>query len=118
MDPRTRSALTNALLGFLVGAIFVSLFTGRKSHLPKGQVIAPLSVQSEDSFFTGSMETEEPPKRRDGYVYKSTAYQELYDKTWTEGGYPRQSCWGCRFATDVIHKVSRDAVVESAAPAA
>jgi len=38
-------------------------------------------------------------------VYKSNSYQELYDKTWTQGGYPAQSCWGCRFASDVVAKV-------------
>lgn len=100
-----RSSLTNVLIGFIIGALFVSVFTGRKAELPKGQVIAPLSVQSEDEFFIGDLETTDIPQRRGGYVYKSNQYQELYDKTWTEGGYPRQSCWGCRFATDVIHKV-------------
>ena len=105
MDLRTRSALTNALIGFLVGALFVTIFSGRKTDTSKSHFVAPLSVQSEDTFFIGAQDTDAVPMRREGYVYKSNQYQELYDKTWTEGGYPRQSCWGCRFATDVLHKV-------------
>lgn len=27
--------------------------------------------------------------------------QQVYDKSWLSGGYPKQSCWGCRFATQV-----------------
>mmetsp|Transcript_9203 Transcript_9203/g.16590 ORF Transcript_9203/g.16590 Transcript_9203/m.16590 type:complete len:323 (-) Transcript_9203:257-1225(-) len=113
MDTRMRSNLTNALIGFIVGALFVSVFTGRKAELPRGQVIAPLSVQSEDEYFLGSQEGTDVPARKGGYVYKSNQYQELYDKTWTEGGYPRQSCWGCRFATDVIHKIQVHTVLDA-----
>ena len=105
MDLRTRSALTNAIIGFLVGAFFMSIFSSRSSKDHKGHFIPPLSVQSEDNFFVGPIDATSVPARREDFVYKSNQYQELYDKTWTEGGYPRQSCWGCRFATDVLHKV-------------
>jgi hypothetical protein len=46
-------------------------------------------------------------------VYKSNSYQELYDKTWTQGGYPSQSCWGCRFAVDVIEKLKFHTVLDA-----
>lgn len=31
----------------------------------------------------------------------ANATQEVYDKSWLAGGYPKQSCWGCRFAPQV-----------------
>ena len=58
-----------------------------------------------DELFLGDQNTFDPPQRKPGYVYRSTTYQSLYDKTWTEGGYPAQSCWGCRFAVDVTTKL-------------
>mmetsp|Transcript_18579 Transcript_18579/g.44420 ORF Transcript_18579/g.44420 Transcript_18579/m.44420 type:complete len:323 (+) Transcript_18579:194-1162(+) len=113
MDSKTRGQLINVLIGFVIGAVFVSIFTVNKTELPKGQVIAPINLQSEDAHFLGSQDSSNPPARRPGYVYKSNTYQELYDKTWTEGGYPRQSCWGCRFATDVIHKVKAHTILDA-----
>lgn len=114
MDTKTRSNLTNALIGFVVGAVFVSMFSGRgRVDTQRGPVIVQTNLQSEDSHFIGLQDTDEPPIRKGGYVYQSNTYQELYDKTWTEGGYPRQSCWGCRFATDVIHKVQFHTVLDA-----
>jgi 2-polyprenyl-3-methyl-5-hydroxy-6-metoxy-1,4-benzoquinol methylase len=39
----------------------------------------------------------------------------VYDKSWLEGGYPKQSCWGCRFAADVIARVPFHTVLDAGA---
>lgn len=102
-------------LGFVFGALCMTLFTSRS---PGGAsagapAVGPLASALEDSIFLGSQTTFEPPTRRSGYVYKSTSYQGVYDKSWTEGGYPRQSCWGCRFAPDLIEKLQFQTVLDA-----
>mmetsp|Transcript_112 Transcript_112/g.324 ORF Transcript_112/g.324 Transcript_112/m.324 type:complete len:333 (+) Transcript_112:72-1070(+) len=99
-------------LGFCFGAFFMTLLgsttrgggAGSAGGVPAAQG-PPLHSALEDALFIGDQGTFEPPKRRGAYVYKSTSYQSVYDKTWTEGGYPRQSCWGCRFAVDITAKI-------------
>ncbi len=39
--------------------------------------------------------------------------QEVYDKSWLAGGYPKQSCWGCRFAVDVIARLPFHTVLDA-----
>ena len=46
-------------------------------------------------------------------MYKTNTYQALYDQTWTKGGYPAQSCWGCRFATDVVNKIPFNSMLDA-----
>jgi len=95
------------LLGFLMGCVFVTLFSsgGSSSLRAAPAANAPVTSALEDALFLGDQTSFEPPTRRSGYVYKSTSYQGVYDKSWTEGGYPRQSCWGCRFAPDLVAKL-------------
>ncbi len=39
--------------------------------------------------------------------------QEVYDKSWTKGGYPAQSCWGCRFGADVVTRLPFHSVLDA-----
>jgi len=39
--------------------------------------------------------------------------QEVYDKSWTQGGYPAQSCWGCRFGADVVTRLPFHSVLDA-----
>ncbi len=39
--------------------------------------------------------------------------QEVYDKSWLAGGYPKQSCWGCRFGVDVIARLPFHSVLDA-----
>lgn len=55
------------------------------------------------------------PRRRAGYSYHSTPYQKVYDSSWINGGYPIQSCWGCRFAVDIITRVPFHSVLDAGA---
>lgn len=103
------------LAGFVVGAAFMALFSGGSSVGPAAIAAGGVPLQSalEDALFIGSQSTFDTPARRSGYVYRSTSYQGVYDKSWTEGGYPRQSCWGCRFAPDLIEKLQFHTVLDA-----
>jgi len=61
--------------------------------------------QALDARYLGKSKGDTPPARLDNYKYKTNDYQEVYDKSWLAGGYPKQSCWGCRFAPQVITKL-------------
>ena len=37
----------------------------------------------------------------------------MYDKSWTQGGYPAQSCWGCRFGADVVSRLPFHSVLDA-----
>jgi 2-polyprenyl-3-methyl-5-hydroxy-6-metoxy-1,4-benzoquinol methylase len=37
----------------------------------------------------------------------------VYDKSWLAGGYPKQSCWGCRFGVDVIARLPFHSVLDA-----
>lgn len=37
----------------------------------------------------------------------------MYDKSWLAGGYPKQSCWGCRFGVDVIARLPFHSVLDA-----
>lgn len=100
-----RGTLVHGVFGFILGALFVTLLGGKPAQLESKIQPAYPTSHLEDELFLGPQTGEIAPKRRPGYVYKSNSYQELYDKTWTQGGYPSQSCWGCRFAVDVIEKM-------------
>ena len=39
--------------------------------------------------------------------------QEVYDKSWTQGGYPAQSCWGCRFSVDIATRLPFNSVLDA-----
>jgi hypothetical protein len=39
--------------------------------------------------------------------------QEVYDKSWLAGGYPKQSCWGCRFGVDVVARLPFHSVLDA-----
>lgn len=69
--------------------------------------------RAEDAKFLGSATGDGPPPRIDGYKYKTNEYQETYDKSWLDGGYPKQSCWGCRFAPQVITKLPFHTVLDA-----
>lgn len=43
----------------------------------------------------------------------SLRVQEVYDKSWLAGGYPKQSCWGCRFGVDVIARLPFHSVLDA-----
>ncbi|XRB23903.1 glycosyl transferase [Pseudoscourfieldia marina] len=114
MDAKARASFLNVLVGFILGAVFVSLFQGKTPEAPKTGLDAyPIVSAFEDSLFLGPQEGFEPATRRAGYVYKSNQYQDVYDKTWTQGGYPRQSCWGCRFAGDIVNKVQFHSMLDA-----
>lgn len=109
-----RNSLVQGVFGFVLGALFATLLVSRpvqEVHTTPG-LNAPQTFL-EDELFLGSFEGFPVPKRRPGYVYRSTSYQELYDKTWTQGGYPSQSCWGCRFAVDIIEKLKFHTVLDA-----
>ena len=72
-----------------------------------------MTTGHDDLRYLGNQNTFDPPARKPGYVLRSTTYQAVYDKTWTRGGYPAQSCWGCRFATDVITKLQFHTVLDA-----
>jgi len=114
VDRRSASVMP-VLLGFVMGALFMTFFAAGGSRITGGGSSAPALMSSnlEDGLFMGDLTTFEAPKRHGGYVYKSTSYQSVYDKTWTEGGYPRQSCWGCRFAVDVISKLQVHTILDA-----
>ena len=122
-------ALLQLFVGFLVGVVFVSVFStarvGDEHATPSGPTgrqrsranVAALasaamdvarshSTGAHDDLYLGDPTSFEPAPRRADYVYRSNAYQKLYDTTWTQGGYPAQSCWGCRFAVDVTTKLT------------
>lgn len=67
--------------------------------------ISPAVWQAADAPWLGPTSSFDPPKRRDDYKYSTNSYQEVYDKSWTEGGYPAQSCWGCRFGAEVVARL-------------
>jgi len=109
MAKPANAAMLQLIVGFLVGAVFVSIFSGSGSNYSQSAyglsgLLSP-TFGHYDELFLGDQNTFDPPQRKPGYVYRSTTYQSLYDKTWTEGGYPAQSCWGCRFAVDVTTKL-------------
>lgn len=109
------ASLAQGVVGFVMGALFATLLVSRSAvDGPKGTVVSNLPQSFiEDELFLGPQTGEGVAKRRAGYVYKSNSYQELYDKTWTQGGYPSQSCWGCRFAVDVIEKLKFHTVLDA-----
>lgn len=39
----------------------------------------------------------------------------MYDKSWLDGGYPKASCWGCRFAADVIARNPAHTILDAGA---
>ena len=84
--------------------LFFFVFLAQQSAYGLSGLLSP-TFGHYDELFLGDQNTFDPPQRKPGYVYRSTTYQSLYDKTWTEGGYPAQSCWGCRFAVDVTTKL-------------
>ena len=42
-----------------------------------------------------------------------SAAQDVYDASWTKGGYPAQSCWGCRFGADVVTRLPFHSVLDA-----
>mmetsp|Transcript_35038 Transcript_35038/g.48583 ORF Transcript_35038/g.48583 Transcript_35038/m.48583 type:complete len:326 (-) Transcript_35038:264-1241(-) len=110
-----RGTLVHGIFGFVLGAILVTLFVSKPSQDSEVQKVAFSAPKTfmEDELFLGKQVGEVIPKRRPGYVYRSTSYQEMYDKTWTQGGYPSQSCWGCRFAVDIIEKLKFNSVLDA-----
>lgn len=101
--------------GFIFGCLFITIFSGSSTtlgmqghsaaHSSGGSFTPALRSELDDTLFVGDQVAFDPPKRRSGYVYKTNAYQGVYDKSWTQGGYPRQSCWGCRFGADVVARL-------------
>ena len=49
----------------------------------------------------------------DATLIKRCGRQEVYDKSWLAGGYPKQSCWGCRFGVDVIARLPFHSVLDA-----
>lgn len=109
-------------VGAAVGALLTIALTSRT-----GQSLAQL----QGDIFTGgalpsdlvdhvgqhvSIEIDTPPARKAGYEYTASDYQALYDETWTKGGYPAQSCWGCRFGPDLVGAVDFSTVLDAGEP--
>mmetsp|Transcript_23949 Transcript_23949/g.28969 ORF Transcript_23949/g.28969 Transcript_23949/m.28969 type:complete len:329 (-) Transcript_23949:386-1372(-) len=117
IDGRNRSSMVPGLMGFAIGALFITILSSapapKSSAAPAPSFSGVPSSFIEDELFLGPQSGDVPPARRSGYVYRSNSYQDLYDKTWTQGGYPSQSCWGCRFAPDVINKIKFHTVLDA-----
>lgn len=73
----------------------------------------PRGSQLDDEFFLGPQSGDALPKRLAGFSYHTAEYQEMYDKAWLQGGYPKQSCWGCRFGGDVAAKLKFHSVLDA-----
>jgi len=113
MVGNNRGAIIRAALGFVFGAVVATYFASSSSQNAAPVVQSVPQTFIPDDIFLGPQTGDAIPKRRAGYVYRSTSYQAMYDKTWTEGGYPSQSCWGCRFAVDVIEKLTFNNVLDA-----
>lgn len=103
------------LAGFLSGLLLMSAIAGRKGltstfissgGLPSDLIVHPSAAEPAPT-------SDSRPARRRDYEYKTTEYQSIYDATWTQGGYPAQSCWGCRFAGDLVSKVAFHSVLDA-----
>jgi len=82
---------------FLVFLLAGSLLASRRTLTAKLEVLQRKPDTAEYNLAA--------PRRRDGYERKTTSYAGKYDEAWTKGGYPAQSCWGCRFVKDVIRRL-------------
>ena len=110
-------------LGFLAGLAAATLLLagGRlPGGGPAGRGAAgggagpePWVVALDDAPFLGPREGDAAPARRPGFVRETNAYQAVYDDSWTKGGYPAQSCWGCRFGADVVSKLEFHSVLDA-----
>merc|ERR1711966_2568 len=98
-----------ALTYVLVSKQTSSPLVGSKIMLPAQQTFANTM---DDSQTLGAKDYL-APARLPGYKYETTPYQGVYDKTWTQGGYPSQSCWGCRFASDVVSRLTFHSVLDA-----
>ena len=111
-----REQVIHACVGFFVGAAVMSLLSSKAAENKTVQT-ALMSASPiftlDDEMFLGPQEGDIPPRRLGDYVYKTNTYQNLYDQTWTKGGYPAQSCWGCRFATEVVNKVEFNTMLDA-----
>lgn len=119
-----KSRLFVGVVSFFLGALLVFHGVERKntascSRAPVSDLNTTLATfghyieHYNDERYLGKQDTFDPPARKPGYTYRSTTYQAVYDKTWTSGGYPAQSCWGCRFATDVIAKLKFHTILDA-----
>eukprot|EP00898_Chlorokybus_atmophyticus_P007123 jgi/Chlat1/7411/Chrsp6S07435 len=113
-----RGVLLPVLLGFLLGALCLSFLGGapggRGGAGQATEIYTPVQIAAfNDELFLGAQTGEPTPPRLKGYVYKSVAYEDVYDKTWTQGGYPSQSCWGCRFGADVMSRLKFHSVLDA-----
>ena len=119
-----KSRLFVGVVSFFLGALLVFHGVKRKntascSRAPVSDLNTTLATfghyieHYNDERYLGKQDTFDPPARKPGYTYRSTTYQAVYDKTWTSGGYPAQSCWGCRFATDVIAKLKFHTILDA-----
>ncbi|KAK9823726.1 hypothetical protein WJX72_004952 [[Myrmecia] bisecta] len=106
------------LLGGFVSGVVLMILLAESRTAQRGTKVSrfrryPIESHIEDELFLGPQDSDRPPQRRPEYVYTTTQYQQVYDATWTQGGYPRQSCWGCRFATDVVQKLQFHTVLDA-----
>jgi len=119
-----KSRLFVGVVSFFLGALLVFHGVKRKntascSRAPVSDLNTTLATfghyieHYNDERYLGKQDTFDPPARKPGYTYRSTTYQAVYDKTWTSSGYPAQSCWGCRFATDVIAKLKFHTILDA-----
>ncbi len=114
-----KSQVFVGMTSFFIGVMMMTFHGANRTstsicgHPPSDYHTTCVTTGHDDLRYLGNQSTFDPPARKPGYVLRSTTYQAVYDKTWTRGGYPAQSCWGCRFATDVIAKLQFHTVLDA-----
>lgn len=94
---RRKSMVFAVISAFLLSLVALSL---RGKHV--GSSIALHAGRSEF-----------PVRRRANYERHTNVYTSAYDDAWTKGGYPAQSCWGCRFVLEVVTRLGSELILDA-----
>mmetsp|Transcript_42329 Transcript_42329/g.135533 ORF Transcript_42329/g.135533 Transcript_42329/m.135533 type:complete len:96 (+) Transcript_42329:151-438(+) len=70
MDSKTKGQLVNVLFGFVLGAIFVTMFSSKSVQVQREPHHALTMSSMEDAQFLGPQNDDEPAKRRSGCVFR------------------------------------------------